>query len=218
MPGDRRMFTFLHDNTISFSDVDKTNKFWQDFLSKNECMTKDISGKYKEDDRCNTLILYFSLDRSIPKVHSFLLSNVGLKQYAEVDLNEEGWTRRLEWCLNKLYHPKYSFAMCFGDDWIGVGRQDLDKEYCWHPFSGTPDMVAVKRPETTSVVVAKTDVIECKETKHGDREEQLYAAMLLTAGTAILKRLVNQQDNSGIETVTVRGLLIHGKMTAASSS
>ena len=126
---------------------------------------------------------------------SFLFSNVGLKQrMAADDLMEEGWTHRLEWCLYKLYDPKIAFAMCFGDDWMRVGTWDLDKEFCWHPFLGTPDMLAVKTPETTPVVVAKTgDLIECKESNPGDGG-QLYAAILLTAGTAILRRLVNQLD------------------------
>ena len=88
-----------------------------------------------------------------------------------------------------------------------MGRLDLDKEF-WHPFCGTPDMLALNTLKTTPVVVAKTeDVIECEEAKPGG-DGQLYAAMLLTAGTAILKRVFKQLVVPE-ETVTVRGLLIN---------
>ncbi|XP_062502771.1 uncharacterized protein LOC134179818 [Corticium candelabrum] len=212
MLGDRKMtYIYRHDKTMSFSDVDKT-KLWKTCLSENEY--REVSEEYKEDDRCDMLIPYFRLNPSIPKEHPFLSSNVGWKQRRARYLKEEGWTHRLEWCLNKLYDQEFAFAMCFGDDWMQVGRYDLDKELCWHPFSGTPDILAgSSRTSETLVMVAKVtteDLIECKESNSGG-QGQLYAAMLLTAGTAILTRLVNQQDDGDIETVTVRGLLINRK-------
>ena len=60
IPGGRKMFIFIHDRTISFSDVDKT-KVWRNCLSKHDYTTEEISGNQKEDDRCNTLISYFRL-------------------------------------------------------------------------------------------------------------------------------------------------------------
>ena len=84
IPGGRKMFIFIHDKTISFSDVDKT-KDWLTCLSKHKYTTEEISGNQKEDDRCNTLIPYFRLNPSIPQDHSLLSSNVGLKQRNKIN-------------------------------------------------------------------------------------------------------------------------------------
>ena len=42
MRGDSNMFIFIHDKTISFSDVDKT-KLWQSYLFKIEYTTEEIN-------------------------------------------------------------------------------------------------------------------------------------------------------------------------------
>ena len=116
---------------------------------------------------------------------------------------------RLEWCLNKIYERKVAFSQCSGDDWMRVGDPLLDDNLHWHPFSGTPDMLVMEFGSIPDapIVVAKEGILECKEGDSGG-VGQLYAAMLYTAATEMLRHLLKGEDVSE-QTVTVKGLLIN---------
>ena len=167
------------------------------------------------------MIPYFNLNDTIPPDHPFFSSVVSHRQRLVVcDLKENGWTSRLEWCLNKVYERKVAFSQCYGDDWMRVGDPFLDDKRHWHPFSGIPDMLVMEFGSIPDapIVVAKEGILESKEEskegilecKEGDSGGvgQLYAAMLYTAATEMLRHLLKGEDVSE-QTVTVKGLLIN---------
>ena len=208
---------------MSFSDVDKAN--WGGCVLPLKVRTEKAIAEYKDEDKCHMMIPYFNLNDQIPPDHPFFSSVVSFRHRLVVcDLNENGWTNRLEWCLNKVYERKVAFSQCYGDDWMRVGDRLLDHKGHWHPFSGTPDMIVMEFgsiPDTAPIVVAKEGILESKEgileskegmleckEGHSGGEGQLYAAMLYTAATEILRHLLKGEDVSE-QTVTVKGLLIN---------
>ena len=119
--------------------------------------------------------------------------------------------------LNKVYERKVAFSQCYCDDWMRVGDPFFDDDkWHWHPFSGIPDMLVMEFGSIPDapIVVAKEGILESEEgileCEEGDSGGvgQLYAAMLYTAATEMLRHLLKGEDVSE-QTVTVKGLLIN---------